>query len=329
VAGLACSLLFSFALVGFTFAFAATVVTRRIVLTRRHLLPPAGALLAVATLMAYYLWTLKRGATGAKLWGVGLSNIAFAFYELLGFGGLGPPRHELREMARGSGGIEALMLQGGYLIGLALLALGYLALVRPVWKLRQDSMTLIAMGTVVLSTGAMFAASAVVGFPFWGRHLAFNLPITVLLISKAAAAMERILFRRLLTVFLSFLLLASSLRQRFVSRYGKDDYRSASRMAVAALGSGKTVWWAANRVTAEYYGLGAPAVQTSSGRLIWFNLENERDTSNKPVPDLIFLSKPEIHDPQNNVVSYINEHGYHLATELIAFRVYTRGARQD
>jgi hypothetical protein len=329
VAGLACSLLFSFAIVGFTFAFAATVVTRRIVLTRRHLLPPAGALLAVATLMAYYLWTLKRGATGAKLWGVGLSNMAFAFYELLGFGGLGPPRHELREMAHGSGGIEALTLLGGYLVGLALLALSYLALVRSAWKLRKDSMTLIAMGTVVLSTGAMFAASAVVGFPFWGRHLAFSLPITVLLISKAAAAMERILLRRLLTVSLSFLLLASSLCQRFVPRYGKDDYRSASRMATAALRSGKTVWWAADHVTAQYYGLGGPAVQTNSGRLIWFNVENERDTRNKPVPDLIFLSKPEIHDPENNVVSYINEYDYHLEAQLIAFRIYTRSARQD
>jgi hypothetical protein len=285
-------------------------------------------LLAVATLMAYSLWTLKRGATVAKLWGVGLSNIAFAFYELLGFGGLGPPRHELREMARGSGGIEALM-QGRYLIGLALLALSYLALVRPAWKLRQDSMTLIATGTVVFSTGAMFAASAVVGFPFWGRHLAFNLPILALLISKAAAAMERILLRRLLTISLSFLLLASSLCQRFVPRYGKDDYRSASRMAAAALRSGKTVWWVADHVTAEYYGLGAPADQSSLGRLIWFNVENERDTGNKPVPDLIFLSKPDVHDPGNNVVSYINEHGYQATAELIAFRIYTRSARQD
>jgi hypothetical protein len=329
VAGLACSLLFSFALVGFTFAFAATVVTRRIVLTRRHLLPAAGALLAGAALMGYYLWTLKRGATGAKLWGVGLSNIAFAFYELLGFGGLGPPRHELREMARGSSGTGALMLHSRYLIGLALLALSYFALVRTAWKIRQDSVCLIAAGTAALSTGAIFAASAFVGFPFWGRHLAFNLPILALLISKAAAAVEPILLRRLLTVSLLFLLLASSLCQRFVPRYGKDDYRSASRMAAAALHSGKTVWWVADHVTAQYYGLGPPADQNSPGRLVWFNVENERDTRNKPVPDLILLSKPDVHDSGLNVLAYINEHGYQPTAQLIAFRIYTRGARQD
>jgi hypothetical protein len=98
-------------------------------------------------------------------------------------------------------------------------------------------------------------------------------------------------------------------------------------MAAAALRSGKTVWWVADHVTAQYYGLEVP--KANPDQLIWFNDENERDTRNKPVPDLIFLSKPEIHDPEKNVLSYINEHGYRLTGQLIAFRIYTRSASQD
>jgi hypothetical protein len=329
ILGMASSLLFGFALVGFAFAFGATIAGRKITLDRRHGLAIATTVLMMAALRAYYAWTLTRGASGAKLWSVGIANVAFAFYELLGFGGLGPPRYELREMARGSGGIGALMLQGRYIIGIAVLAASYLALVRPMWKLRRDSLVLIDAGAIVLSTGALFAASAIVGFPFWGRHLAFSLPMVVLIIAKAAAAIDAAFLRRLLMVLLLAGLLASSLCQRFLPRYGKDDYRSASQMAAAALRSGKNVWWVADHVTAQYYGLGAPGNGVGSGRLTWFNVENERETPGKPAPDLIFLSKPDVHDPRNNVLSYIKEHGYQPVAQLTAFRVYARSGSQN
>ena len=47
-------------------------------------------------LAAYYLYTLLIGAKGMIV-KPGLPNLAFATYELLGFGGLGPPRNVLRE----------------------------------------------------------------------------------------------------------------------------------------------------------------------------------------------------------------------------------------
>jgi hypothetical protein len=317
-------LLFSFGLIGFVFALAATMIIRKIDLDRRHAIPIATTVLAMTALMTYYAWTLARGAGGTKIWNVGLSNVAFAFYELLGFGGLGPPRYELRETARGSGGVAALMLQARYIVGLAMLAASYLVLLRPIWKLRRDSLYLIATGAVVLSTGALFVASAVVGFPFWGRHLAFSLPMVVLLISNAAAAIEQHFLRRFLAFSLFVILLVSSLCQRFLPPYGKDDYRSASRMATAALRAGKDVWWVGDHVAANYYALGKSSNAPSSGRLSWFNAERERDTRNKPAPDLIFVSKPEVHDPENKVVSYINEHGYQPIAQLTAFRIYAR-----
>ena len=327
--GMASSLLFGFALMGFALALGATMLVRKIPLERRHLIPMAVTGVAMLPLIAYYLWTLSRGASAAKLWKVGTSNLAFAIYELLGFGGLGPPRHELRELAKSTSGLSGLLYNPRYLIGIAVLAGVYVALLRPFWKLRRDSLGMIATGAVVLSSGMMFMASMMAGFPFWGRHLAYLLPLVLLLIVRVASQIADESCRRCLIFLLVLVLLVSSLGQRFLPNYGKDDYRSASRMAAAALHSGKTVWWVAHRVTAQYYGLGPPADQSSPGRLIWFNVENERDTRNKPVPDLIFLSKPDIHDPEQNVLSYINEHGYHPTAQFIAFRIYTRRARED
>jgi hypothetical protein len=326
--GLASSLLFGFALMGFALAFGATILAKKIRLDRRHLIPMAVIVLIMVPVIAYYLWTLSRGASAAKLWKVGASNVVFALYELLGFGGLGPPRHELRELAK-SAGLTGVLNNARYVIGIAVLAGVYLALLRPFWRLRRDSLGMIATGAVVLSSGIMFVASMRAGFPFWGRHLAYLLPLVVLLVVRAASQIGDKFWRRCLVLLLVLVLLVSSLCQRFLPNYGKDDYRSASRMAAAALGSGKTVWWVADHVIARYYGLEAPATQTSAGRLIWFNVENERNTRNKPAPDLIFVSKPDVHDSDKNVMSYINEHGYRTSVELVAFRIYTRSGRQD
>ncbi len=325
--GMGCSLLFSFGIAGFALAFGATVLLRKIHLDRRHVLPLATTALTMAALMAYYAWTLSRGVGGAKLWSVGVSNVAFAFYELLGFGGLGPPRNELREAARGSGQIAAFMLQGGYAVGVALLAASYLMLIPSIWKIRRDSLSLIAAGALVFSTGAILAASVVVKFPFWGRHLAFSLPVVVLLLSKAHAAVDRNCLRYFVTFSLVVVLLVSSLRQRFLPQYRKDDYRSASRMAAAALASGKNVWWVADPNTARYYGLGTLGNEAGLGG-IWFSYENEGDPQTKPSPDLIFVSKPDIHDSRNIIRSYIEQHAYQPSARVTAFEIYARNRDQ-
>jgi hypothetical protein len=322
--GLATSLLFAFALAGFGFAFGMTIRVRKIRLDRRHLLPVAVTAATVVALMAYYAWALNRGAGGAKIWRVGLSNAAFALYELLGFGGLGPPRHELRELARHQGGIAAVMLQGRYLATIPILAAVYLALVRPFWKLRRDSLSLMVSGTAAISAITLVGAAVAIGFPFWGRHLAFLLPLIVLLISRAAAETSPGFLRTPLVSLLILCLLASSLCQRFRSEYQRDDYRSASRLARGALDSGKTVWWVADHVTAAYYGLQARGEEPGPARLVLFNLENERETRNQPAPDMIFISKPDIHDPEGQVRSYVNERGYQPFAELTDFRVYAR-----
>jgi hypothetical protein len=326
--GIACSLLFGFALIGFGAALAATMLVQKISLERRHLMPITVTALAMVPVIAYYLWTLGRGASAAKIWSVSISNLAFAFYELLGFGGLGPPRHELRELAKSEGGLSGLMYQGRYLIGMALLAAAYLGLLRPLWKLRRDPLGMIAAGAMALSAGAMFVASLVVGFPLWGRHLAYLLPFIALLIARAAPQITSPLLRKSLIALLLVGLLASSLCQRFLPWYGKDDYRSASQMAKAAVAKGQTVWWVADPVLGEYYSL--LEAGNKSGRVLWFNnAVAVRDMHNIAAPDLIFYSKPDIHDIEYQVGGYVKEHGYQPIAEFSAFSVYGRSGDQQ
>jgi hypothetical protein len=308
---------------GFGLALAATMFVRKIRLERRHLLPIAVTAAIMAPVVAYNLWTLSRGATAAKLWNVGVSNVAFAIYELLGFSGLGPPRHELRELAKAADGLRALPHSTYYLIGIGALAGLYLALLRPLWKLRRDSLGLIAAGAVVLSAGAMFAASVMAGFPFWGRHLAYLLPFVVLLIVRATPQIASDFWKKCLPLLLVLVLLVSSLCQRFLPKYQKDDYRSAARMAKAALAKRQTVWWVADPLLAEYYSLSAAT--NTSGQAVWFNNGVRlSDMDHLRAPDLIFYSKPDVHDVGYEVGGYINQHDYKPVAELSAFRVYVR-----
>jgi hypothetical protein len=149
----------------------------------------------------------------------------------------------------------------------------------------------------------------------------------VLLIGRATSQIANGGFRKSLIPLVCGALLASSLCQRFLPRYEKDDYRSASATAKAAVSEGKTIWWAADPVLGEYYGL--VDSKSGSGRVIWFN-NGVRNKQDAPAPDLIFLSKPDVHDPDGVVVSRIKDGDYEPIAEFSAFRVYApKGRRKN
>jgi hypothetical protein len=134
----------------------------------------------------YYTWTLVegKGAQTVGKWGVGLKNILFAAYELLGFSGFGPGRYTLRQLSIDSGVSTALnsLVQLPWAAGLASLALLYLwAGLRLVRRLRSDrsvdaQTVLLTVLVTVCSVGALHILSVAASFPFWGRHLAPLLP---------------------------------------------------------------------------------------------------------------------------------------------------------
>ncbi len=93
---------------------------------------------------------------------------------------------------------------------------------------------------------------------------------------------------------------------RFSDAHRRDDYRSASAMAMRELAAGGRVWWTADSLTAAYYGLD-PVRQ--AGVTYWMNA-TPADLAQKPEPDRIFISKKAIYDQGNAMEQYILSHRF-------------------
>ena len=326
--GFGASLLFAFAVAG---ALAAGIVLwwqgrLRCAWSPRHWLASAIAALVLGALGLYYLDTLRRGAAGARLWTVSPLNLCFALYELLGFSGLGPPRNELRDLVRAPAQLLHYVLQPRVLLGLGSLgALSTIAAWR-LWRNRREPLPR-WIGTAILVSAAMlYLAAMVVKFPFWGRHLAPLLPFVVVLVAFAAQARGENgsrWSRHWLAFALAIPLLASALFLRFGPAHRKDDYRGAVQVALRALEAQRTIWWSADaEECAAYYGLTAARATALGGRFLPCYPTRPEVLTNGPPPDVIFLSKPDVHDVQGFVQEYLRRPGYVLSGRLSAFEVW-------
>ncbi|HMJ89116.1 MAG TPA: hypothetical protein VK530_04835, partial [Candidatus Acidoferrum sp.] len=178
VLGFAVHALFGFVILGVAAAALPRLTPGRRQIRWRHIRPVVTGAILLAVVAFYYMWTLKRGASGAKLWSVGFQNAAFSIYELLGFGGLGPPRHELREIARQGGSLFDALLNPAY-IGLAVLVIVYAIIAIQLVRTRPEPDLRAGLIVTVTAIAGLFAAAALARFPFWGRHLAGLLPFVL------------------------------------------------------------------------------------------------------------------------------------------------------
>jgi len=289
---------------------------------------------ALTFLGIYYARVISKGAdiNWEGPWKVGLGNLLFSGYELLGFMGFGPGRYELRQSAiqRGIGGALQGFAQPA-IVGLALLALLYILILLRFWRRsRSERPTVhglvLMAGFVITSTlGIMFVLCLTGGSVFWGRHLASLLPFAVLAIGIAANVPGDTGQRPLsvLPVLLGVTLLTSSLFVRFHPDHRRDDYRGAARLACIAVLEGRTVWWAAAREPAEYYGVvfckAGPVCRRAC--VVPTNNRDKEGLKGLPIPDVILISKPELHDTTRAVRSYVEQHGFRLKHHLMAFEV--------
>jgi hypothetical protein len=321
--------------------FAAVVGVVGITLLRRRWKPRPRDLLALGIsggalilLGLYYARVISGGADiNQRPWGVGLNSFLFSGYELLGFMGFGPGRYELRQSAvdRGIGGALQGFSQPS-LIGVAVLALLYTLILLRFWKQPRSRRSaagrpgLLAVLVIALTAGAMFAVCFIAGSPFWGRHLASLLPFVVLVAGIAASGQGGADQRPLnvLPFFLCATLLTSSLLVRFGADHRRDDYRNAARIARLAVQEGKTVWWAAARVSAEYYGVVFCKADPASRRacVIYTDNRDKEELEALSAPEVILVSKPAFHDTTRAVRSYAEEHRFRLKRRLMAFEVF-------
>jgi hypothetical protein len=280
----------------------------------------------------YYLSALHRGAGASKVWPVNASNIAFAFYELLGFAGLGPGRVALRGAAAGSHEGGLMVSLAPYLPGIVALfilycviALGYS---RGLRTPERALYLLVPSGVVVLSVSGLAILAGAAHFPFWGRHLAPVFPAIVLI---AAISLSSLGFRRSATwglaATLCVVLFASSLQLKYADRHAKDDYRGATNRAAAALSTGKRVWWFADVWASRYYGLDVTIKDPQASGLPIRPDDFSGRYEQLPPPDLIVLSKPDIYDKDSSLRAFIQQAGYRQSGQLQAFQFFEKSAR--
>jgi len=281
----------------------------------------------LCALGAYYAFTLTLGARAASMGGPGVTNLLFVGYELLGFSGLGPGRVDLR-----SSGVVALK---PYLIPLTvygvLVLLVMLSAARALSDHRHSRMA-VRVGVVLAGVaGCLFAVGVVTRFRVLGRHYAPLLPATLICLSVGLGALweRRSTVARTIVVAFAAMSLVSCLSLRLAQRHARDDYRGAAAIALESVGRGDVVWWSADKIAGQYYGLsmvlpGAPARDHSA----WAVLNPSPEALDQlAVPQIIVVSKPDLFDNHGVLAAYLARSDFQPAERLPAFVVWRR-ARQ-
>lgn len=292
-------------------------------------------------LAAYYINSLMSGAGGSRLSGPTFSSMAFAVYEMLGLSGIGPGRLVVRD-----GGAESLR---PYAVGLV--AASVLVLVTLAAGLREARIALAnrALG-LMLALGSfpiivVVAAGFIMHWRFLGRHMIASLPLLNLLLALGLARFWRerpegflfgkALITTLVPALFMIVFVASSLCFRFADRHRKEDYQSASAIALQELAAGKRVWWVADVLGARYYGL--PGEFDYMGELT--NKHEPYDCVDRPgvqavgdapagclgrlaAPDIVILSRPETFDRLGVITAYLQARSFVKVRDLAAFTVW-------
>lgn len=272
--------------------------------------------------IGYYVWTFTLGAKASNVGHTDLKNILFAIYELLGCSGWGPGRLALR-----SEGVAAFT---GYwpmiVLYVTIMALGViLVFKRKEGGLRMKWRNAIPFVPVVL-VPVMFVLvlGYISGFRVLGRHLMPILPALILVCALLSEQLWKLTKGRVLLISMALLFLGSGLQVRFSQRFAKDDYRTAALTARQETERGGTVWWAADRAGANYYGLD-PSLPSSaipfseSGRVIFANNREKNLLDQLPEPDLIILSKEDVYDKTGDLRLFIQEMGFQKSFSAAAF----------
>lgn len=270
----------------------------------------------------YYLWTLKVGARASDVGRTDARNVLFIIYELLGFGGLGPGRLDIRE-----GGFHAFMPYAKWLVvyGIIVCVLLFVGLAR---ACRERGMAKTASLTLVIALPAViiFGAGYVKEFRVLGRHFMPLLPVVWLGLwagLKECSARSSWMFRPIVCGF-AVLSLMSCLSFRFAARHERDDYAGAAQYANRFLRGDHTVWWNAGKEGAIYYSIPVVEKPVANAHVFWLMNPAQADLQNLPLPELIISSKPDVYDVGGVVAQFIAKNGYGKVASLPAFTIWER-----
>jgi hypothetical protein len=297
---------------------------RSLALARAHWLLCLLTLVLLAGMGFYYLWTLKSGSRATLVGSTDLRNFPFILYELLGFGGFGPGRLDIR--ANGSGVFRP------HIVGLVAYAVVMLPVAWAGLKQAKTSLPRRVPVSVVVGFGAASVFLSLVGlhthFRILGRHFT---PLLVPLIAWLGLGLAGLwasgsTLRRAWAVLFVALSLASCLSLRFAPRHAKDDYRGAAAMARTALQAGHTVWWSADQRGAGYYHVPTSTNAVAPGAAQYLMNPEAALLQRLPVPDLVVASKPDVYDTTGSIAQYVRTNHFRLETNLMAFSLWRHDA---
>jgi hypothetical protein len=289
---------------------------------RANLFLSVAFLAVIALLSIYYFWTWAEAGRGYHRAGASLVSLPYIAYEFLGFSGYGPGKLQLRSSIAGSLA-QALP---------ALLPLAVIIAALALFLFRQPGVRSIPRRTLVAWTLALVLPSFLILTVLFAasyrplpRHFIPALPAVILALAALIDTMlaQKNLIWRIVAILLPALWLGSALNLRLRETHAKDDYRTASALAAAALRDNKEVWWAADSAAAHIY-LTPIALEEIPGRAWAMQAPSWENIRFKFPPRVIVMSKPDIYDPQGSIARYAAENRFVPALQLQAFTIFVR-----
>jgi hypothetical protein len=192
----------------------------------------------------------------------------------------------------------------------------------------------------------VFLSGFVMHWRVLGRHMIAALPLLNLVLAFGLT----FLFqegrhrgqsaRRMLAILAVLFLVYSSVSLRFAPQHRKDDYRAAAAIAQAAVTQGQRVWWAADLIGAQYYGLpgefdvmgeltGLHKPQDCGDRPGVLSIANASTQCLRALPqaDVVILSKPETFDIKQDIAGYLKAEQFAVTRSLPAFTIWRRSTQ--
>jgi len=314
---------------------------------KTHGIAAAAYVVLLIPVFAQYLVSFRSGVSASAIDNK-LINFAFAFYELLGLGGIGPGREELRSNV---GTAVRAHAPGLALAALLLLTALWLGL-RGLWR-REHGRVALVLCLSILPVFVLYGLAEVKHWRVVGRHL---LPFLFFVCLVMASALRDAWLQRGSVATRSFTalalgaLLASSLDIRWADRHQREMYRLASLAAAQALEGGGPVWWFADDAGPEFYGLGGRVQKRVSmhdyqnglshnydgmqGRMVTdcrsvtnqtllaFENPSADMLSDCPAPVRVLYSRREAFDQTGAGAAWLQSHGFHLQQRMVGFEVW-------
>ena len=294
-----------------------------------------------------YVHSFMSGASAATMDNKAI-NFAFAVYELLGLGGVGPGREELR--ANMVVGVRSHMF--ALAIAAPILIAGMVLGIRTLWRQQGCKMPVVLV-LAVLPVVILFGLAELKHWRVVGRHL---LPLLFFVVLIYAAGIRDAWRKdggtavRVVAGLVLLTLLTSSLDIRWAVRHERERYALATQRAAEALATGGPVWWFADDLGPEFYGLGdhvqrmvsvhdfvngashhfdgmagtmvtdCHAVTTAT--LLAFENPTSAMLENCAAPKVVIVSRREAFDQAGTGSAWLAAHGMHLRERFTGFEVW-------